>query len=928
MTTSPLHSTEPSPGSTPRAPNPNPNLASRVTDSTRNLSTWNKAHQAVTSSRLLRGVVILAAATLAVSLFLHPPGWVILAMAVSSVVLPILIIKLGKAYMPRADFELTAALNLCRRNYNQILDEDGSPLEIEVPDKEGKLVKKPIQIFIGAAPNQFGTLLEELKKLDKEIAILSFLTKQENQPVGCSLPYTKSDYKHLGIEFHNAEVPDHTQPGFKDLNEAADFIYQQVLAGKTVYIHCRAGVGRSAAAIAAYLIKYHGYTIEEAVAAVQRSRPQATIKKKLPALVAFALANDKCNNLPAHLQKQYERDYKKLCKKPYSKLTPGERLILKTIQKHEKVEGTTAAEDPKAQKEPKLAKVILRGTQLKQSLLDATQSKGSQLGEVHLKQSLLDATRLKESLLGEVFPVAGIVGPKSKENYSLCAGEVLKLIDEIRKAPTSFTLPTIEDRLDYLKNETPNFWKFISKKGATEVQIDKAIQDAKKQWLEEHPEGKELSDSEQLKNAAIHFLETHFDEFVFRETVFGPFHELRIRQMAQGTPSFSTVSGTPGAWEIDDTPADVIFMQIAWALQEMENRPKNPSSLLFTVDEAQILRNADGIVAWAKRTFPHFVLDYLRNGAGRGKTGETLHEELVAGAKKKELFEIETGEVVQIPAGTVVDYDRRPETTIKTKEGEEFSLPNGPEGGKSVLKHFHEIAKNDLSLFETLASLHNQTASLYSVKCMWPKTPSGEVIQFGHILTKPEKAEFEQIDENVFKISYRFWFRFLDPDTKTETHHQDLMAHITLTRSDDMEWLVSEPSLEIKEKKEPEILKWSLEAWCDEKSGDSEHEDRLKAKKKIEECYRDGTTSLDLSGLRLTSLPDSIKFLKHLETLNLAGNLLQNSDASIPDSIKMLESLQTLNLTGNHLTSLQGPIEELKERGVGLTLDGNPLSET
>lgn len=59
------------------------------------LSIWNKAYQAVTSSRLLQGAVLLTAATLtgilaatlAGLLLSNPVGWLVVAMATASLVL-------------------------------------------------------------------------------------------------------------------------------------------------------------------------------------------------------------------------------------------------------------------------------------------------------------------------------------------------------------------------------------------------------------------------------------------------------------------------------------------------------------------------------------------------------------------------------------------------------------------------------------------------------------------------------------------------------------------------------------------------------------------------------------------------------------------------------------------------------------------------
>ena len=78
---------------------------------------------------------------------------------------------------------------------------------------------------------------------------------------------------------------------------------------------------------------------------------------------------------------------------------------------------------------------------------------------------------------------------------------------------------------------------------------------------------------------------------------------------------------------------------------------------------------------------------------------------------------------------------------------------------------------------------------------------------------------------------------------------------------------------------------------------------------------------LDLSGNRLTSLPDSISRLANLQSLDLSDNQL----TSLPDSISRLANLQILDLDHNKLTSLPDSIARLADLQI-LYLDGNKLT--
>ncbi|MBI3174981.1 MAG: GTP-binding protein [Chloroflexi bacterium] len=92
---------------------------------------------------------------------------------------------------------------------------------------------------------------------------------------------------------------------------------------------------------------------------------------------------------------------------------------------------------------------------------------------------------------------------------------------------------------------------------------------------------------------------------------------------------------------------------------------------------------------------------------------------------------------------------------------------------------------------------------------------------------------------------------------------------------------------------------------------------------RIEEAMKDGRTTLDLSGLGIKALPDEIKSLSNLISLNISKNhltvfnesfwfltslqelnLRENDIAIIPDEISMLSNLEKLDLYGNQLNSV------------------------
>jgi atypical dual specificity phosphatase len=80
-------------------------------------------------------------------------------------------------------------------------------------------------------------------------------------------------YERAGIVQERLPTEDFTPPTLQDVEGSVAFIAEHAAHGETVYVHCKAGRGRSATVVLCWFIAAHRLTPEAAQARLQGKRP-------------------------------------------------------------------------------------------------------------------------------------------------------------------------------------------------------------------------------------------------------------------------------------------------------------------------------------------------------------------------------------------------------------------------------------------------------------------------------------------------------------------------------------------------------------------------------------------------------------------------------------------------------------------------------
>lgn len=137
-------------------------------------------------------------------------------------------------------------------------------------------------LVLGAIPLRDKGHLWSISREKRVSAVLTLLEKFENHKPGLfTTPVQPSDWKAAKVEHLQILAKDYNPVKMHHIVKGVQFIHEHIEKKETVYVHCKAGRGRSATVVVCYLLKHKQLNnVSEAIDFVKKRRPEISLNSK------------------------------------------------------------------------------------------------------------------------------------------------------------------------------------------------------------------------------------------------------------------------------------------------------------------------------------------------------------------------------------------------------------------------------------------------------------------------------------------------------------------------------------------------------------------------------------------------------------------------------------------------------------------------
>ncbi|MBA3237584.1 MAG: dual specificity protein phosphatase family protein [Parachlamydiaceae bacterium] len=132
---------------------------------------------------------------------------------------------------------------------------------------------EPYNIYLGALPLKNEGHFELILGLGVT-RILSMLESFELEDGWREIPVKAADWQKQGVEVEQIHAVDSCPLKLSEIERGVNYLAMNLEGSHTVYVHCKAGRGRSATIVIAYLMKHQKLSYEEAFHYVKKLRPK------------------------------------------------------------------------------------------------------------------------------------------------------------------------------------------------------------------------------------------------------------------------------------------------------------------------------------------------------------------------------------------------------------------------------------------------------------------------------------------------------------------------------------------------------------------------------------------------------------------------------------------------------------------------------
>lgn len=135
---------------------------------------------------------------------------------------------------------------------------------------------EPYNIYLGALPLENEGHRNKIVSLGVN-AILAMVEDFELEEGFLNTPVKHEQWKEVGLDVEHIKAIDFNPLKREEIGAGVAFLYTAYRKGQCVYVHCKAGRGRSATILVAFLMEHEHLSLNDAISRLKDQRPEINL---------------------------------------------------------------------------------------------------------------------------------------------------------------------------------------------------------------------------------------------------------------------------------------------------------------------------------------------------------------------------------------------------------------------------------------------------------------------------------------------------------------------------------------------------------------------------------------------------------------------------------------------------------------------------